>query len=159
MGASGDMLTGALLDLIPDPARFFELMRAFEPLGVKLTAERTASGGLCGQRVHVEIFGEEEHAHGHVHEHVHHHVHSGPGSIYRHIDALTALPERVRADAKAVYDHIAEAESRVHGQTVEHVHFHEVGALDAMCDVTAVCLLVELLGRPEIVASPVHVGS
>ena len=158
MGASGDMLTGALLDLLPDPAPFFEQMRALEPLGVRLSAEQVHSGGLRGRRVHVEIFGREEHAHEHTHG-AHHHAHSSLGSIYAHIDAWTALPERVRADAKAVYAAIAQAEAKVHGQPVEHVHFHEVGALDALCDVTAVCLLVDLLGRPEIVASPVHVGS
>lgn len=74
---------------------------------------------------------------------------------------LSALPlsERVRADAAAVYQEIAEAESVAHNAPVDQIHFHEVGTLDAVADVTAVCLLMELLGVEKVLASPVHVGS
>ena len=69
------------------------------------------------------------------------------------------LSEKVRRDAKEVYAAIAGAESRVHGVPVEEIHFHEVGSLDAVADVTAVCLLMELIGAERVIASPVHVGS
>jgi len=69
------------------------------------------------------------------------------------------LSEKVREDAKAVYALIAAAESEVHGAPVEEIHFHEVGSLDAVADVTAVCLLMEMIGAEKVVASPVHVGS
>jgi uncharacterized protein (TIGR00299 family) protein len=74
------------------------------------------------------------------------------------IDSL-AIPAQVKADAKAVYDLIARAESTVHGQDMEHIHFHEVGTMDAVADVVTVCLLMHELGAEKIVASPVHVGS
>ena len=64
----------------------------------------------------------------------------------------------MRADIRAVYGLIAEAESRVHGVPVTDIHFHEVGTLDAVADVTAVCLLMHRLAPDEVVVSPVHVG-
>ena len=73
------------------------------------------------------------------------------------IDAL-ALPEAVKAHAKQVYDVIARAEAKAHGMPVSQVHFHEVGALDAVADVVGVCLLMDELRPDRVVASPVHVG-
>ncbi len=69
-----------------------------------------------------------------------------------------ALSEKVKQDAVEVYRLIAEAESAAHGRSVTEIHFHEVGTMDAIADVTAVCQLVELLGVERILASPVHVG-
>ena len=69
------------------------------------------------------------------------------------------LPERVRENILAVYRLIAEAESRAHGVPVTEIHFHEVGTLDAVADITAVCLLMDRLAPEKVVASPVHVGS
>ncbi len=69
------------------------------------------------------------------------------------------LPDQVRQNALGVYRKIAEAESHAHGVPVEQVHFHEVGALDAVADVAAVCLLMDTIGAERIVASAVHVGS
>lgn len=74
------------------------------------------------------------------------------------IDGLQAS-DFVKDNAKAVYQLIAQAESQVHGRTVEQIHFHEVGTLDAVADVAGFCLLVEMLGPEKIAASPVHVGS
>ena len=68
------------------------------------------------------------------------------------------LSDECRKNVTAVYALIAEAESRAHGKPVELVHFHEVGALDAVADITAVCLLVEMLAPERITASPVCVG-
>ena len=74
------------------------------------------------------------------------------------IDGL-ALPEKVKRDAAAVYGLIAKAESEVHGTAVEQIHFHEVGTLDAVADVTGVCALMDLLKPDRVVVSPIHVGS
>lgn len=70
-----------------------------------------------------------------------------------------AVSEGVRKNVKAVYQLIAEAESRVHGESVDLVHFHEVGAMDAVADITAVCMLMEKLSPDRVIASPVHAGS
>ncbi len=102
---------------------------------------------------------EQEHAHEeNCHEHTHHHHHSSMNDIAQILSALP-LSERVRADAAAVYQEIAEAESVAHNAPVDQIHFHEVGTLDAVADVTAVCLLMELLDVEKVLASPVHVGS
>ena len=66
--------------------------------------------------------------------------------------------DKVRKDILAVYQTIAEAESKVHNTTVDQIHFHEVGTMDAIADVTAVCYLIDRLGVDEIYASPIHVG-
>ena len=65
----------------------------------------------------------------------------------------------MRQDAQAVYAAIADAESRVHGTTIDQIHFHEVGTLDALADVVGVCVLMEMLQVEQVIASPVHVGS
>ena len=80
------------------------------------------------------------HNHGHEHEHSHdhnHHHHTTPTDIQYILDHLP-VPEEVRSHAKAVYDRIAQAEAKAHGVPVEHIHFHEVGSLDAVVDVVGV---------------------
>ena len=74
------------------------------------------------------------------------------------IDGLP-VPDRVKSDAAAVYALIARAESEVHGEPVDHIHFHEVGTLDAVADVVGVCALLDEIAPDKIVVSPVHVGS
>lgn len=109
------------------------------------------------------------HGHGHGEMHGDHHgqEHGGTHPGHHHADPLHIaeliagldLPEEVRANAGQVYDAIAGAEAKAHGCPVEQVHFHEVGALDAVADVTGVCYAIYLLQPERIVASPVHVGS
>ncbi|MEG1857532.1 MAG: nickel pincer cofactor biosynthesis protein LarC, partial [Pseudoflavonifractor sp.] len=95
--------------------------------------------------------------HDHTHDHTHDHHHHSPAHIGALIDTLP-LPESVRVNARAVYDRIAAAEAAAHGCAVGEVHFHEVGALDAVCDVVGVCYALHLLAPDKIIVSPVHVG-
>ena len=76
-----------------------------------------------------------------------------------HMISHLNVSDRVKENAKAVYRLIAEAECQVHGRDMEHIHFHEVGTLDAVADVVGNCLLMEMLGIEKVYASPVHVGS
>ncbi|MFV0414308.1 MAG: nickel pincer cofactor biosynthesis protein LarC [Oscillospiraceae bacterium] len=108
---------------------------------------------------------EEEHSHaqephgGHSHTgHPHSHPHRGMAEIRQLIGGLAVSP-KVKQNIEAVYALIAEAEAKMHGRPVSEVHFHEVGALDAVADIAGVCLLLEQLAPEEIVVSPVHVGS
>ena len=175
MGAAGDMLMAALLELIPDKQAFIDKMNALGLPGVQVEAEKAVKCGITGTHMKVTVHGEEEesedvhehhhHDHDHKHEHAHHHDHDHS----RHHHATVAdiegiinglnVSEKVKADAKAVYALIAEAESRVHGHPVSEIHFHEVGTMDAVADVVGVCILMEQIGAEKIVASPVHVGS
>ena len=101
---------------------------------------------------------EHEHDHGeHHHEHEHHH-HASLEHIESIINSL-ALSDRVKQNAIQIYKRIAAAESKAHGVPVTDIHFHEVGTMDAIADVTGVCLLLEMLAPQKIYASPVHVGS
>ena len=202
MGAAGDMLTAALLELHPDPQGFVERMNRLGLPGVVFAAQPAVKCGITGTQVSVTVGGEEEESHdvplhshvhetaqdeahpGHAHDHVHvhdhehthdhehehthghehshehghgHHHHAGMGDI-RHILSHLDIPQPVRQDAEAVYQLIAQAESHAHGRPVEEIHFHEVGTLDAVTDVVAVCWLLHDLAPEQIVASPVQVG-
>lgn len=86
------------------------------------------------------------------------HAHSDYTSICAQITALD-LPEEVLADALAIYRLIGDAEAYVHGTTLEQIHFHEVGSLDALADVTGCALLIRMIAPEQILASPVHVGN
>ena len=203
MGAAGDMLTAALLDLLPDPDSFIEEMNSLGIPKVTIQKEAAAKCGICGTHVTVKVDGVEEesedwpgeahhhdqepehehhhdhdhehhhdhehdhhheHHHGHDHDHEHHHDHahthhhSSLADIAQIVGALQ-LPEGVKQDVLAVYQLIAEAESHTHGIPVTQIHFHEVGTLDAVADITAVCLLMAKLAPEQVIVSPIHVGS
>ena len=173
MGASGDMLTAALLELVPDADAFIARLNALDIPGVAFSAAPAEKCGIRGTAVTVTGFGVEEgeeydelHEHEYTieedehhdhHEHHHVHEHHTLADIQELVCSLD-MPEAVKDDVLAVYALIADAESQVHGTTVEQVHFHELGALDAVADVTAVCLLLHEIGPDRIVASPVQVG-
>ena len=166
MGAAGDMLMAALYELCPEKEKFLRDMNALIP-GVGVEAGRVTRQGIAGTHMRVTVRGREEghgphdhdhHGHGHEHEHHHHHEHRSLGDITALIDGFP-LPEDVRENAKETYRRIAQAESRAHGVEVGEVHFHEVGALDAVADVTGVCYLMHLLAPEAVCASPVTVGS
>ncbi|MBQ6273314.1 MAG: nickel pincer cofactor biosynthesis protein LarC [Oscillospiraceae bacterium] len=154
MGAAGDMLAAALLELHPEPAAFLKKLNAALPAGVTVWAERDEKRGIVGTHFHVDVHGEEE-GHGDGH---HHHPHTSVAEILARIEALDA-PEQVKKDAAAVYRRIAEAESQVHGTPVENIHLHELGSLDALADVLGVCWLLHELAPERIVCSPIAVGS
>lgn len=157
MGAAGDMLMAALYELLEDKPGFLAKMNGLNLPGVHWEAEPAASCGITGTHMRVTVHGLEEDDHGH-HDHDDHHHHSTPVHIAGLIDGLD-LPAAVKENAKAVYQAIAQAEARVHGCPVEQVHFHEVGALDAVADVVGVCYALYLLQPDRIMASPVHVGA
>ena len=166
MGAAGDMLTAALLELIPDKEAFLHRMNHLGIPGVMVSAEKSVKCGITGTHFSVKVHDTEEnehmhdHAHGHSHGHTHSHSHThGSMAEIRSIVSAMPIPTMVKLDIMSVYNEIAEAESAVHGVSVDQIHFHEVGSMDAVADITAVCLLMHELDVDRVVASPVHVGS
>ena len=168
MGAAGDMLTAALLELIPDKEAFLHRMNHLGIPGVMVSAEKSVKCGITGTHFSVKVHDTEEnehmhdHAHGHSHGHAHSHSHShthGSMAEIRSIVSAMPIPTMVKLDIMSVYNEIAEAESAVHGVPVDQIHFHEVGSMDAVADIAAVCLLMHELDVDRVVASPVHVGS
>lgn len=199
MGAAGDMLTAALLELLPDQEAFLAELNGLGIPGVKIKKEISTKCGISGSHIIVTVGGEEEeagglhghehhhghkheherehihehihehereHAHEHIHDHEHEHTqnamyahhHSGMHEI-EHIIKKLKLSPKVKADVLAVYALIAEAESHAHGVPVTDIHFHEVGTMDAIADITAVCLLMDKIAPQQVIVSPVHVGS
>ncbi|MBQ3356525.1 MAG: nickel pincer cofactor biosynthesis protein LarC [Oscillospiraceae bacterium] len=154
MGAAGDMLTAALLELLPDREAFLAELNGVGLPGVAVSAAPSVKCGITGTHVTVKVNGVEESEH--MHDHEHHH--SGMHEI-GHIVGELPVSEKVKADVLAVYTLIAEAESHAHGVPVTEIHFHEVGTMDAVADVTAVCMLMERIGAEQVVVSPIHVGS
>jgi len=167
MGAAGDMLTAALLELFDDPNKVVRELAKLRIPGVRFLAERAQKCGIYGTHMRVIVWDMEEdehlhshhhHDHDHGHNHHHDHTHGGMADI-AHIISHLNISDKVRRDVLAVYDLIAQAESHAHGVSVEQIHFHEVGTMDAIADVTAVCYLMDKLGIEKVYASPVHVGS
>ena len=179
MGAAGDMLTAALLEAACQTGgengklTAEEFVRKFREIGipgVEMQVEKTQKCGITGTHVHILVNGVEEgaaeagrghehdeHDHDHHHEHEHHHEHRSMKEIEALVNDLR-ISEEIRQDVLAVYTLIAEAEASVHGTTPGEVHFHEVGAMDAVADITAVCMLIREIAPDEIVASPVATG-
>lgn len=156
MGAAGDMLMAALYELLPDGQSFIDKMNMLGIPGVVLEAEKMKKCGIQGTHMKVSVYHMVE-SDVTKWDKVQSHSHKCLPEIYSLIGRLE-LPEKVKEDAKAVYGLIADAESKVHGQPASEVHFHEVGALDAVADVVGVCLLMDMIAPDEVLASPVHVG-
>ncbi len=167
MGAAGDMLTAALLELVPDKEAFVERLNKVGIPGVVYHAEKAVKCGITGTHMTVMVNGaeEDEHMHEHHHhdhdhhDHGHHHHHSGMADIEHIVRDHLDIPNNVKDDIMAVYALIAEAESHAHGVPVTDIHFHEVGTMDAVADITAVCMLINELSPDRIIVSPIHVGS
>ncbi len=155
MGAAGDMLSAALLELHPEPDIFIKKMNELNIPGVSISAVPAIKCGITGTGYKVMIDGEEEGgpAHGHYHAHSHHSL-----SDIRNIISSFDIPEKVRTDIDSVYMLIAEAESDAHDKPVSEIHFHEVGTMDAIADITSFCMLINELAPQRIVSTPVCTG-
>lgn len=155
MGAAGDMLSSALFELIDNKKEFLENINSAGIPSVIVTAENSVKCGISGTHLRVKINGEEEGKSCSYHSSHHHNSLTDIEHIINHL----SMSEKVKKNVVAVYKMIAFAESKVHNAPVSEIHFHEVGALDAIADIAIFCMLVDLIGADKIVASPVNVGS
>lgn len=153
MGAAGDMLMSALLELHENPSDFIERLNNIGIPNVNISKNSVTKCGILGTGVSVIVDGVEEDEHMHEHHH-----HSGMDDIREVINGLD-VSDKVKEDAINVYMLIADAESHAHGRPVNEIHFHEVGAMDAVADIVGVCMLLDELKPDKITASRVHVGS
>ena len=205
MGAAGDMLSAALLELHPEPEHMLQKLNSLGIPGVTYTLEAMDKCGIRCSHLKVTVNGEEEesldvhghhhhehaedhdrihdhdhhhhhehdehdhhHDHEHDHEHDHHHHHEHDHGHHHHVhrnlgDIQTIvsgmdIQQAVRENIMKVYGVIAQAESHAHNRPVEQVHFHEVGSMDAVADITAFCLLLSELAPDKVLASPVRIG-
>ncbi len=157
-GVAGDIIGAALMELVPDKDSMLDKLNHMAIPGVEYILEKKEKYGIQGNamivRVHGQIEEEAEHHHGN-HGHHHHMTMSDIDSIVNHLRAS----DRVKKNIREIYDIIAKAESEAHSCTVSEVHFHEVGAMDAIADIAAVCSILEELEPTEILASEIHVGN
>ncbi len=197
MGAAGDMISAALLELTEDRENSLRKLNEAGLPGIVYKIEDMEKCGILAAKLNVWIDGEmeepaddaapevsaqhfphhsmpEEMHPGHHdsakehadsqhndsdhHHHHHHHAHTGMKEIEAIISGLN-VSDKVRSDIRAVYALIGAAESKVHGVTMDQIHFHEVGSMDAVADITAACILMEELHPERILASPIQVGS
>ncbi|MFW9265503.1 nickel pincer cofactor biosynthesis protein LarC, partial [Nostoc sp. CALU 546] len=143
-GISGDMCLGALVSL-GVPVEY--LIEKLNGLGIEkeyqLRAEFVQRNGQQATKVHVDLVHDHHHHH-HDHEHSHHHTRHLPEIEQMILKA--GLPPRAEAWSLAVFRQLAVAEGAVHGISPEKVHFHEVGAIDAIVDIVGTCLGLDWLG-------------
>ncbi len=143
-GISGDMTLGALLDLGVDAADFREAVKSLGLSGYILDICEGERGGLRGKRVNVAITEPQP---------------ERRLSDVRAVIEGSPLSAGVKERALSVFARLAGAEAAVHGVTEEEVHFHEVGAVDAIIDVTGAAWLLEALGVTRVTASPLPMGA
>lgn len=159
-GISGDMLLGALVDA-GLPFERLEAMVAALKIGARVERHPVQRGGLVATKIDVVS---EEHTHAHEDAHTHggtahtHAPHRHLGAILK-IIAAADLPETVKVRASRGFTLLGEAEAAIHGVDIEHVHFHEVGAVDTIVDLVGAAWGAELLGIERWIASPLNVGS
>lgn len=143
-GVSGDMTLGALLDCGVSLKELRALLAGLELPGWRLQVERVTRRGLAGTAAAVLV----DHA----------------AETHRHLPEITgliresALPEQVKEKSIAVFENLARAEAAVHGIAVDQVHFHEVGAVDAIIDIVGSAAALYLLGAARVYCSPLPVG-
>jgi pyridinium-3,5-bisthiocarboxylic acid mononucleotide nickel chelatase len=144
-GISGDMTIGALIDAGLSFEDLCAQLALLNVRGYELSVEKVKKRGFGGTKFHVRVGDSEPH-------------HRGLHDIEAIIHA-SVLDTTVQERTLAVFTRLAEAEAAVHQSTVDRVHFHEVGAIDAIVDITGAVIGLHLLGIQRILASPINVGS
>jgi len=176
-GISGDMFLGALIDAGVAPEIFEHAVESLN-IGAKLEISHVNRSGITATKVDVVVNGkkdaprssgppsthEHSHTHGHAHHHEHHHPEApehqhGRGLVeIREIIRKAALSESAKTTAISIFEKLGAAEAKIHNIPLEKIHFHEVGAVDAIVDITCAAVGAEGLGIDELVCSPLNVG-
>ena len=140
-GISGDMTVGALLDAGASADALFDALGALGT-GAQFSIEKTKRAGIAASKFRVETGGAD-----HQHRHLSH-----------ILDLIGRAPisGRAKETASAVFKKLGEAEAHVHGIAIEKVHFHEVGAVDSICDIVGACVALDLLGVEEMYCSAIN---
>jgi uncharacterized protein (TIGR00299 family) protein len=182
-GISGDMFLGALIDAGVAPEIFEQTVKALD-VGATLEISRVNRSGITATKLDVIVEGERDsprvsstrvpdahkHTHNHAHDNEHSHEHSrdqhhnhgphhGRGLVeIREIIEKSALTESAKKFAIRIFERLGAAEAKIHNIAIEQIHFHEVGAVDALVDITCAAVGAESLAVDEIVCSPLNVG-
>ncbi|MDR3111979.1 MAG: nickel pincer cofactor biosynthesis protein LarC [Elusimicrobiota bacterium] len=176
MGAAGDMLNAALYDLLDDSdkSKFLENINLAGLENTEISFCKAVKWAVSGFQMKVLIDGKQEsildehsndkhaqHQHHHKHDNNSHsqpHQHANINKIENIISSLK-ISDNIKSNVFAIYKIIADAESQVHGKTIEQIHFHEVGNMDAIADIVSFCVLLDFLKPDKIIVSPINTGS
>ena len=142
-GIAGDMFLAALVEMTDGFDHLRSELAKISLKGYSLDLFRDKRGGISGLRF--DVVSEE----GHVHRHL---------SDIKEMLLESTLSDEVKKMTVMAFSLLAEAEGKVHGEPADHVHFHEV-AVDSIIDMTGAMIMLEYLGWPEVVFSPLNVGS
>ena len=172
-GISGDMMTAALLDLGADEKVLSEVLESLPVKGVRTEVRRVSKAGLDACDFHVILDHEHEnhdhdmeYLHGHSHDHSHgdhghhsrDHEHRGLAEILE-ILCRAQITDGAREKAVRIFEILAEAEAKAHGTSIEKVHFHEVGAVDSIVDITAAAVCLDNLQIDKVIIPVLCEGS
>lgn len=155
-GISGDMLLGALIDAGASPETLHKAVESLK-VGASLRIEKADRSGISATKVHVldgAELAEVEHHHGHEH----HHHHGRHLSAIKKIIQNANLSEKVKEKSILAFELLGASEARIHNVPVEKIHFHEVGAVDAIVDIVAAMAGIDALGVDQWFCSPLNVG-
>lgn len=144
-GISGDMMVAALVDAGVEFEALEEVVASLQLDGVSIAIEEVMRGGFRGKKLHITH--PEQHAHRHL------------SDIRQILSRSNILSDEQRALAMSIFEEVARAEAQVHGSTPEKIHFHEVGAIDSILDITLAAVGFDLLDVDDIVSSPIPTGS
>jgi uncharacterized protein (TIGR00299 family) protein len=169
-GISGDMFLAALIDAGVSPKIFEDTVAALN-IGATLEISKVNRSGITATKVDVIVNGEKDspreakasthdHAHNHHHEpHSHSHEHHGRGlTEIRELIHRSNISAYAKSTAIAIFEKLAAAESKIHNVPVDKIHFHEVGAADALVDIICAAVGAEALAVDEFICSPLNVG-
>jgi uncharacterized protein (TIGR00299 family) protein len=176
-GISGDMFLAALIDAGVSPKLFEDTVAALN-IGATLEISKVNRSGITATKVDVIVNGQKDfpqegrtrvsdpHEHGHTHDH-HHHAHHHEPHSHEHGRSLTEISNlihnsKISAQAKttaiAIFEKLGAAESKIHNVPIDKIHFHEVGAADALVDIICAAVGAEALAMDEFICSPLNVG-
>src|ERR1700688_3877380 len=173
-GISGDMFLGALINAGVSPKLLKDTVKALD-IGARLEISKVERGGISATKVDVHAHGEKdlprevfweqqendhahEHSHGHDHSHEHRHEHGRTLSNIRKIIEKAAIGSNAKRTAIKIFEALGQAEAEIHNVSIDQVHFHEVGAVDAMVDIVCAAVGAESLEVEGWVCSPLNVG-
>ena len=161
-GISGNMTLGALMELVDDPDYLQKELKKVHVDGYHLHVSKTKKNGITGTYVDVHLEADHHHHHDHDHDHEHHHDHHHHD--HRNLFDVNKIIDEADIDLKAkelakkIFLKVALAESKVHNETLENVHFHEVGAIDSIVDIIGTAILITKIAPDKIMSSVVNDG-
>jgi uncharacterized protein (TIGR00299 family) protein len=168
-GISGDMFLAALIDAGVSPKLFEDTVAALN-IGAKLEISKVNRSGITATKVDVIVNGKKDspretnaqHEHSHTHDHHPHEPHSNDHgrslTEIRNLIHNSKISTQAKTTAIAVFEKLGAAESKIHNVPIDKIHFHEVGAADALVDIICAAVGAEALAVDEFICSPLNVG-